>query len=454
MEVSSMQRLDLFMFPNRKNPTNMGLGVLSIAWVGWILGFGASLHGQEPKTELSVSREASAAAGSELDEKSQGATAEEVDQWIADLSSNQYEKRESATQRLAALGIEVLPKLKGRIETESDIEARTRLIGLIAQIEAIQNEKTIDAFLRDSDLSQDHGFSAWPKFQTVAGSNRFAKQLLIEIYKAQPKLADAIATEDLDEITTQANKAAEVINASFFRGKAPQVGDGLSLLFAGAIVSKPFSKQVDSVAIRCIQIVPLASRINEQPIKKPLVNLLDRWLTSLQPENVVYTISGLQRLELPNSLKLSREILKGPYQNPPVVIDDADALIICSRILSRFGNAADLDILDPWLDDLTKHEDFPYIAPLKLDPQTLNPEESSRNPTPVLYSRWHCDITLYFSLVLARQPMKDYFPNMADLDDSGIISINSVGFPSNEPELRTAAIKRFREFRASQNKPQ
>ena len=460
MERSRMCRMERSIFRPTKWPIE--LFVVAIFSINFVClsaprGFGGS-QASPAKTDGVTVPPASNDPGAEVATIEVRSTEEpspaDIDQWITDLASSQFEKRELATQRIAQVGFSVLGKLKGRLESETDAEARTRLTGLIAQIESIQNEKTIEAFLRDPDLSEDHGFQAWPKFQTVAGSNRFAKQLLIEIYKAQPKLADAIASEGPEEIAVLANKAAEGINAAFFRGKAPQVGDGLSLLFAGAIVAKPYSTQADNVAIRCIQIVPLSTRINEQPIKKPLVNLIDRWLTSLQPENVVYTIAGLQRLELPNSLKLSRQILRGPYQNPPVRIDDADALIICSRIVSRFGDASDLDLLDPWLDDLTKHEDFPYIAPLKLDPQTLNPEETNRNPVPVFYSRWHCDIALYFSLVLARQPMKDYFPSMADIDDNGIISINAVGFPADKPELRTAAINRFREFRASQNKPQ
>ncbi len=142
MDVSRMQPMDRLMFPKRKPSTTIGWKMLSVAWVGSILA-SVMLHGQEPKPEPSML----------LRIRPQPVRASHLKGLPPKKSTNGSRTYRATSMKNASRRLSgwrpwdrSFAKLKGRIETESDIEARTRLIGLIAQIEAIQNEKTIDAF--------------------------------------------------------------------------------------------------------------------------------------------------------------------------------------------------------------------------------------------------------------------------------------------------------------------
>ncbi|MFY7968006.1 MAG: hypothetical protein ACOVNV_02885, partial [Pirellulaceae bacterium] len=111
--------------------------------------------------------------------------------WIDDLASDSFQKRQEASDRLAASGEQVLELMRERLKATQDVEQRARLQALVRRVEDQVLGDRMDAFIRDPDPDQDHGLKAWPSFRGLMGSNRLAKQILVEIYRQQPKLADA-----------------------------------------------------------------------------------------------------------------------------------------------------------------------------------------------------------------------------------------------------------------------
>src|SRR6266542_6031267 len=59
----------------------------------------------------------------------------EIEQWIAQLSSDDWRVRQQAMERLVGMGEEALPRLNKLADTTDDGEVRTRASAAVAQIE-------------------------------------------------------------------------------------------------------------------------------------------------------------------------------------------------------------------------------------------------------------------------------------------------------------------------------
>lgn len=100
------------------------------------------------------------------------ATNDDIAGWIQQLGSSEFEVRDGATRRLSGLTTDHLGVLEDALAEATDLEVRVRLSSVIAKLKYERQQRTIKAFLRDPNMSNNHELDGWTSFSRVAGSNR------------------------------------------------------------------------------------------------------------------------------------------------------------------------------------------------------------------------------------------------------------------------------------------
>jgi len=376
-----------------------------------------------------------------------GQVAEQIQQpvdvagWIDDLASDSFQTRQEASDRLAAFGEQVLEPMRARLKETQDVEQRARLQALVRRVEDQVLGDRMDAFIRDPDPDQDHGLKAWPSFRALMGSNRLAKQILVEIYRQQPKLADA-TLEGQESLEREVKVAAERMRQTWLSGENVELGDGLAMLFAGAVTQQPLGPEIESLTMRCVQTVPLAAKIDQRQWTKPMKNLLAAWVDRLSRQSAGNGMMLVLTRNIQAGEEAARRILSDKVNDP------YDFRIAC-MILAKYGTVEDLSILDKWLDDTTLYQEYVTLkAPF--DPRAEpNPQLPPGGNVPIERVECRCeyrDIALAASLVIAKVPLRDFHPMLAP-DSRWVIQEDSMGFPIANPQLRQETIDRWKVYR-------
>jgi hypothetical protein len=361
--------------------------------------------------------------------------------WIDDLASDSFQKRQEASDRLAASGEQVLELMRDRLKATQDVEQRARLQALVRRVEDQVLGDRMDAFIRDPDPDQDHGLKAWPSFRGLMGSNRLAKQILVEIYRQQPKLADA-TLEGQEALEREVKVAAERMRQTWLSGENVELGDGLAMLFAGAVTQQPLGPEIESLTMRCVQTVPLAAKIDQRQWTKPMKNLLAAWVDRLSRQSAGNGMMLVLTRNIQAGEAAARRILSEKVNDP------YDFRIAC-MILAKYGTVDDLALLDKWLDDTTLYQEYVALrAPF--DPRAEpNPQSPPGGNVPIERVECRCeyrDIALAASLVIAKVPLRDFHPMLAP-DSRWVIQEDSMGFPIASPQVRQETIDRWKVYR-------
>jgi hypothetical protein len=365
----------------------------------------------------------------------------EVTGWIDDLASDSFQTRQEASDRLAASGEQVLEPMRARLKETQDVEQRARLQALVRRVEDQVLGDRMEAFIRDPDPDQDHGLKAWPAFRRLMGSNRLSKQILVEIYRQQPKLADA-TLEGQDALEREVKVAAERMRQTWLSGENVELGDGLALLFAGAVTQQPLGPEIESLTMRCVQTVPLAAKIDQRQWTKPMKNLLAAWVDRLSRQSAGNGMMLVLTRNIQAGEDAARRILSEKVNDP------YDFRIAC-MILAKYGSVDDLTLLDKWLDDTTLYQEYVALrAPF--DPRAEpNAQMPPGGNVPIERVECRCeyrDIALAASLVIAKVTLRDYHPMLAP-DSRWVIQEDSMGFPIANPQLRQETIDRWKAYR-------
>lgn len=131
--------------------------------------------------------------------------------------------------------------------------------------------------------------------------------------------------------------------------------------------------------------------------------------------------------------------------------------LIC---LAKFGTVDDLDLIDKFVDDTTLLENFELdtlgddIREERIAPPTreLDTPPESVPGMRRKFTRTLGDVALASGLKIAGFDLPELFPVIL-LDDIMGIRETTIGFPVDKPELRDAALKAWRDFRAKKTSP-
>ncbi len=118
-------------------------------------------------------------------------SAETVATWIRQLGDDKFDVRESASEHLSEMGLEVRPALEAAFGNP-DMEVRDRAYNVLKTIVEADAERRWTAFIEDISGAKHDDVPGWSRFRQVAGHDRTARQLFVNMHHAEPDLFKAI----------------------------------------------------------------------------------------------------------------------------------------------------------------------------------------------------------------------------------------------------------------------
>ena len=170
---------------------------------------------------------------------------------VRQLGSEEYEEREEAQKRLAALGRSARAALLDGVSTSPDPEIRTRCAQLLPTASALDAQAKLETFLADADGRYEHDLAGWKRFRAVAcdqwtfcghtlwsdpAREKAARQIFVDMLATQAnrRLLLAIDGSRLELTELVVARKLELYERRGFRGEG--IGRELTLEEVGALL--------------------------------------------------------------------------------------------------------------------------------------------------------------------------------------------------------------------------
>jgi hypothetical protein len=347
------------------------------------------------------------------------ASPDEIKLLIARLGDRSFSVREAATTRLAELDVSIRPALVEATKSR-DAEVRMRARRILVMVNARYFEARLNAFIADADGKQGLELPGWSRFQSLAGKSREARELFVEMQRAEPRILEATETklENINELLT--DRLQEGIQTPQFGG-----GGELSAASTAALVFVATDPKVqlrpESAALVGMLIYqpPFHSALGG-PRSEAVKPLLAAWVmretddTALLMQNV--------SLAMQHNLPVGRELAKSVLSKgdlPPQAVSQAMSL------LARTGKKQDAAILEKFLADETVLANF-------------NRNDPGRHSLKV------CDCAMAMMIVLTGNKPDQFRDGPLRWNQGWNVDLQTLAFPTDED--RQAALKKWNEW--------
>lgn len=290
-----------------------------------------------------------------------------IEELIVQLESNSFVERERATAALIEIG-ELAVEQVARIPTTAPFEVRRR--GAVVEQKVAERifEQRSRKFLLDLDPAQSYDLPAWNAFRELVGSTRTSKLLFLEMLKHDRDMATLVEAYDAanrastgvgERETKQqavhelAIRKAEQLQFRLFTLPTPEIGESLSILFAGAVLDGMAPVEVSRV-ISGVSQMSFHGYLRKQGYRECIKKLLSAWLpkthAAMAPEAMRLSLS----LELPVVAPIARQHIKKNF--------DVNTRALAFQCLAKFGEATDVPLLLSYCDETTIVEQFSESA--------------------------------------------------------------------------------------------
>jgi hypothetical protein len=276
------------------------------------------------------------------------ATAERIEALVRDLGSDQFGVRERASRDLVEMGIVTRAALE-RAVTSPDAEVRVRAREILTTVSETDFQERLEAFSADYDGRQHRTLPAWDQFSAQFGASRLARELFVEMQRAEPDLLAAMAAGPQPATEGLAKRAQDMIDGT------SEVNLGL-----GTVASFLFVATSEGVKVNehgAIQLLPYVvqltyQRHNKSPLWSPLLKkLVGRWLVKDTTSATAFTnLLMASQLELkPESLTVAGRILSSDAMQP-------NARQVALMAIGRWGDRSHVGLIEKSLDDAARCE--------------------------------------------------------------------------------------------------
>lgn len=385
------------------------LGICHLA-LSLVHAFSGSLCAQE---SLALANASSAVDDIEL----------EVVKLVRKLGSKSFSTREAAASGLLELGEPGLPALHRVIlDSGLKLEVKNRLYQVLDQLESKKFERLSKSFLLDADPTNSYGLPAWSQYSDVVGTSRTGKMLYLDMLREQPEimklveqLGNSNRPEDRQKMRAACLQLADDLqNRRMSRAEYPHIGDVLALLFATTAVEGNTPNQVNDFLLSSIRMTPVSSYMQRRGHGAAIRTLYDSWLPKVDEAHADSALYSSLGYDLAAGAVVARRHL-----NPNYSVGTRELAL---QVLARFGDATDLERLKPLLDETTKCREFDQNQfPIDIlrgihvseEPppagKLLEGKDEAKKKYKLTYRI--CDIALASSMLIAKEEMKDTFPN-------------------------------------------
>lgn len=391
---------------------------------------------------------------------------EQVQELIDQLGSDRFQEREAASAELLAIGEPALLAL-ATAEQGSDAEVRKRARAIRERIENDKFDVLAQSFIRDPDPTASYGLPGWTSFSRAAGASRTAKRLFLDMLERRRLIGlcleaidggsvpagvfEGLPADPQQRLWTVVGMTCREIRQSLYqKGNRPVTGDCIALLVAAAVLDNPPQDLHDTIKSE-YQFGGYQTLLLQPSARVSTRRMLGKWMLKAPVTMAEDVISIAHQTQVAEGADMARRLLAAPAEDAA----KAQALIC----LARFGSVEDLDLIDKFVDDATVLEQFEQgdrgddirverIAPPFRQPPNPQDAQAQRRR----YERRLGDVALAAGFKLAGFDVEELFPIIV-LEDRMAIRETTIGFPVDQPELRNAALKAWRDFRAKKTSP-
>lgn len=353
-----------------------------------------------------------------------GPSPDEIARLVRQLGSDSFAAREQATRQLIALGIAARDALAAACD-EADAEVRMRARAVLAAVSETDFRERLAAFSADFDGRNRQTLPGWQEFSAHFGGGRSARQLFVEMQRAEPELLEAFAKGSKPATESLGVRCQAISQQAMHSPREEQISMGTvaSMLLVGSAEGVTIEEQAGLQLYTWMIYQPAFQKNAASGAWSPLLKkLLGRWV--MKDAGAAGTV---QNLLFAASYELKTEAL---YLAHRVLANDhnhANTRQYAVLIVGRFGGKEHVPLVEKLLDDTASCGTF----------QVNNPPRQVD-----LQIR---DIALAVAVHLTGQNLRDYGFQSAQPNPTTLFQVATLLF--HDPAERDAALKKWSAWR-------
>lgn len=348
---------------------------------------------------------------------------------IARLGDESFGVREEAARELAKRGLAVHDALlQASKPGQGDLEIRLRCQELLQSLMRSDLDKRLAAFIADTEGKLTHRLPGWERYRKCCGGSRAARELFVEIVRAEASLLETLDAQppDLGQIFAQRVDSLQNI---YYSGSRDQIAPATvaALLLVGIDPAVTLDAQTGLTMHNFLVQQNTSQALAEGPRSETLLVLLESWIARGSQDTLgYYNLTLALRYNLKTTgLTIGRKILAMPGGSTNSV---QQALIS----VGRFGGKEDRPLLEAHLKNNTVCHTW------------SNPAFKNLIKTEIR------DVALVMLLHVLGQEPKDYGFVLLQPNPMTVYHIYSFGF--HEPADRDTALAKWAQWSATQGK--
>jgi hypothetical protein len=227
-------------------------------------------------------------------------------QLVAQLGSSSYGLREAATNELARLGWQARPALEEGLK-DPHPEIRLRVRRILSLIREDDFQRAVAALLADDDGAEDHPLPLWPAFRTTIGKDRTARELFVEMLRAEGGLMAEAAAEPRRAAAGLAQRCEQLQIESAAQDREIASGSLAAVLFIASDERVPLANGIDSLLYRFCSHSGVTKALEPADDPAPMRKLLGAWVASAR--GGYYSLRIAMEHDMPEGLTAAGKLL-------------------------------------------------------------------------------------------------------------------------------------------------
>lgn len=242
-----------------------------------------------------------------------------VEQLINDLASDSFSAREEATRLFLEQDPQVIPLVRNLIQTTDDAEVKQRARRILMILEERDLDARIQAFLRDADEKQGVMLPGWKQFRQVAGNSAQARELFVEMQRAESKLLllyDTSPDKVPDALAQQLFEQSQALNVTATSGiRSRQLAKPASVATYWFLASEPDLKIGGDTANSILRLYHMSGVTAQLSSAGVMRDLFVRWIMhETDPMVAMQNMNYAMQLNLPEAAILAERVVNSSLQ--------------------------------------------------------------------------------------------------------------------------------------------
>lgn len=369
----------------------------------------------------------------------------DTDTLLTQLGDPNYVVRDEAETKLLQLGEPAIAPLRILLDRPlsklADPEVSLRATRLLILLERANHERKTQQFL--TGQANDCHLVGWKPFSRIAGKNREARQLFVDMHQAQDRLMNSIVQGRKDVERAFADAAETSHRISFSGTPSEALGTLSAMLFVATHRLDNENAPAAPIQIQDVDLRRIRDALNHRLIvayiesslsQKPVRQLIANWLDQLSI-NQVSSVDVLLDVVSTHALtdKLDRVVSIASRSSLPI-----QKRIKALSVVRQIGGSRLIPEMENLMNDSTLIGNFMIRPATQTDSASTN-----RKDQKVMQVRF-CDITLATALMLQKQKLPEYGYQQGAIVD-GDLRVDQAGFVSETDRQQAFALWKKRD---------